>query len=94
MSGICAGNHNWIIVLQVDPNKEILLDVDSTSSDSDTTYLTPLTEMRKNELLDKEKEKAKLESASRQAESSKSRPKKKSRKSSKSKKSKSRKRRA
>lgn len=43
--------------LKVDPNKEILLDVDSTSSDSDTTYLTPLTEMRKNELLDKEKEK-------------------------------------
>lgn len=40
--------------LQVDPNKEILLDISSTSSDSDTTYLTPLTEMRKTELKEKE----------------------------------------
>lgn len=40
--------------LKVDPNKEILLDVSSTSSDSDTTYLTPLTELRKTELQEKE----------------------------------------
>lgn len=40
--------------MQVDPNKEILLDISSTSSDSDTTYLTPLTEMRKTELKEKE----------------------------------------
>lgn len=40
-------------VFQVDPNKEILLDVSSTSSDSDTQYLTPLTELRQKELVDK-----------------------------------------
>lgn len=32
------------------------MDVSSTSSDSDTDYLTPLTEMRKEELLQKEKD--------------------------------------
>lgn len=41
---------------KVDPNKEILLDVSSTSSDSETEYLTPLTELRKKELLEKERE--------------------------------------
>lgn len=40
----------------MDPNKEILLDVSSTSSDSETDYLTPLTELRKQELLQKERE--------------------------------------
>lgn len=68
--------------------------MDSTSSDSDTTYLTPLTEMRKNELLDKEKEKAKHEAVERHAAAAKSTRPKKSKKSSKSKKSKSRKRKA
>ncbi|XP_076263848.1 uncharacterized protein LOC143198486 [Rhynchophorus ferrugineus] len=46
--------------LKVDPNKEIVLDVSSTSSDSDVDYLTPLTELRKNEVkqkLDKVKQK-------------------------------------
>ncbi|XP_068157163.1 protein SREK1IP1 [Drosophila tropicalis] len=36
--------------LKVDPNKEILLDVESTSSDSELDYLTPLTELRAEEL--------------------------------------------
>lgn len=73
--------HYLHLDVQVDPNKEILLDVDSTSSDSDTTYLTPLTEMRKNELLDKEKSKLadrKMKKTSRK--SSKSSKKSKSRK--------------
>lgn len=34
-----------------------MLDVDSTSSDSDTAYLTPLTELRKTELDEKQKSK-------------------------------------
>lgn len=42
--------------IQIDPNKEIQLDVSSTSSDSDTDYLTPLTGLRKEELLQKERE--------------------------------------
>ncbi|KAJ8954899.1 hypothetical protein NQ318_016838 [Aromia moschata] len=36
--------------IKVDPNKEIVLDVSSTSSDSDQDYLTPLTELREKEL--------------------------------------------
>lgn len=43
-------------LLQIDPNKEIQLDVSSTSSDSETEYLTPLTDLRKEELLQKERE--------------------------------------
>ncbi|KAF5279777.1 hypothetical protein FQR65_LT03308 [Abscondita terminalis] len=39
--------------IKVDPNKEILLDVSSTSSESDQDYLTPLTELREIELKDK-----------------------------------------
>lgn len=42
---------------QVDPNKDIQLDVSSTSSDSDTEYLTPLTDLRKQELIEKQREK-------------------------------------
>lgn len=45
----------WNFV-QIDPNKEIQLDVSSTSSDSETDYLTPLTGLRKEELLQKERE--------------------------------------
>lgn len=44
------------ISFQIDPNKEIQLDVSSTSSDSETDYLTPLTDLRKEELLQKERE--------------------------------------
>ncbi|KAK9695410.1 hypothetical protein QE152_g32585 [Popillia japonica] len=39
--------------IKVDPNKEILLDVSSTSSESDQNYLTPLTELREKELKEK-----------------------------------------
>lgn len=39
----------------MDPNKEVLLDVSSTS-DSDTDYITPLTDLRKEELEQKERE--------------------------------------
>lgn len=45
----------------MDPNKEILLDIDSTSSDSDNDYMTPLKDARKEELLQKEREKLKKE---------------------------------
>lgn len=41
--------------LKVDPNKEIVLDVSSTSSESDMDYITPLTEIRKKELKEKSK---------------------------------------
>ncbi|XP_011691194.1 PREDICTED: protein SREK1IP1-like [Wasmannia auropunctata] len=36
--------------IKIDPNKEIVLDVSSTSSDSDENYVTPLTELREREL--------------------------------------------
>ncbi|XP_031831630.1 uncharacterized protein LOC116426606 [Nomia melanderi] len=42
--------------IKVDPNKEIVLDVSSTSSDSDENYVTPLTELREKELKKKQKE--------------------------------------
>ena len=45
--------------LKVDPNKDIVLDVSSTSSDSDAEYLTPLTELREKELKEKLKKKKK-----------------------------------
>lgn len=54
--------------LKVDPNKEIVLDVSSTSSDSDIDYLTPLTELRKNEVkekLDKKQKKLKIKKRSK-----------------------------
>ncbi|XP_015519972.1 protein SREK1IP1 [Neodiprion lecontei] len=41
--------------IKVDPNKEIVLDVSSTSSDSDENYLSPLTELREKELKKKQK---------------------------------------
>lgn len=39
--------------IKVDPNKDILLDVSSTSSESEQDYLTPLTELREKELKEK-----------------------------------------
>ncbi|RLU21938.1 hypothetical protein DMN91_006317 [Ooceraea biroi] len=42
--------------IKVDPNKEIVLDVSSTSSDSDENYVTPLTELRERELKKKLKD--------------------------------------
>nr|CAD7395820.1 unnamed protein product [Timema cristinae] len=39
--------------IKVDPNKEIVLDVSSTSSDSEQEYVTPLTELREKELKNK-----------------------------------------
>lgn len=77
-----------IATLQVDPNKEILLDVSSTSSDSDTTYLTPLTELRKTELQVKEQQIA--EEHRKGPSSSSSKTKKKHKKKEKSKKKKKR----
>ncbi|GLH06781.1 hypothetical protein R5R35_010112 [Gryllus longicercus] len=41
--------------IKVDPNKEIVLDVSSTSSDSETEYVTPLTALRDKELKKKMK---------------------------------------
>lgn len=62
---------------QIDPNKEIQLDVSSTSSDSDTDYLTPLTGLRKEELLQKERE---LQSRSKRTKDKKKHEKKSKRK--------------
>lgn len=45
--------------IKVDPNKDIVLDVSSTSSESEQDYLTPLTELREKELKEKIKEKKK-----------------------------------
>ncbi|EEZ99664.1 protein SREK1IP1 [Tribolium castaneum] len=45
--------------IKVDPNKEIVLDVSSTSSETDQEYLTPLTELREKELVEKLKKKHK-----------------------------------
>lgn len=45
--------------IKVDPNKEILLDVSSTSSDTEQDYLTPLTELREKELAEKKQKKEK-----------------------------------
>jgi len=42
--------------IKIDPNKEIVLDVSSTSSDSDENYVTPLTELRERELRKKLRE--------------------------------------
>lgn len=42
--------------IKIDPNKEIVLDVSSTSSDTDENYVTPLTELRERELKRKLKE--------------------------------------
>merc|ERR1712020_809107 len=36
--------------LRLDPEKEVLLDISSTSSDSDADYATPLQELRAQEL--------------------------------------------
>ncbi|ERL87914.1 protein SREK1IP1 [Dendroctonus ponderosae] len=49
--------------LKVDPNKEIVLDVSSTSSDSELDYVTPLTQLRKEELGDKLKKKKRKKSS-------------------------------
>lgn len=45
--------------IKVDPNKEVVLDVSSTSSETDQDYLTPLTELREKELKEKLKMKKK-----------------------------------
>ncbi|KAF4520193.1 hypothetical protein B566_EDAN003906 [Ephemera danica] len=36
--------------IKVDPNKELVLDVSSTSSDSEEEYMTPLTALRSQEV--------------------------------------------
>ncbi|ENN72551.1 hypothetical protein HUJ04_001172 [Dendroctonus ponderosae] len=51
--------------LKVDPNKEIVLDVSSTSSDSELDYVTPLTQLRKEELGDKLKKEKKRKKSSK-----------------------------
>lgn len=60
--------------IKVDPNKEIVLDVSSTSSDSDENYVTPLTELREKEL------KKKLQEAKKKHKDKKSKKKSKKRK--------------
>ncbi|XP_013191810.1 protein SREK1IP1 [Amyelois transitella] len=45
--------------IKVDPNKEIVLDVSSTSSDSEEEYATPLQSLREAELKQKLQEKLK-----------------------------------
>lgn len=43
--------------MQIDPNKEIVLDVSSTSSDSEEEFATPLQSLREAELRQKLAEK-------------------------------------
>ncbi|XP_063987347.1 protein SREK1IP1-like [Diachasmimorpha longicaudata] len=57
--------------IKVDPNKEIVLDVSSTSSDSDQNYVTPLTELREKELKKKLKEAKKEKKGKRSKKKSK-----------------------
>jgi len=45
--------------IKIDPNKDIVLDVSSTSSESDEEYVTPLVQLREIELALKLKEAAK-----------------------------------
>uniref|UniRef100_A0A2A4JX03 Protein SREK1IP1 n=1 Tax=Heliothis virescens TaxID=7102 RepID=A0A2A4JX03_HELVI len=63
--------------IKVDPNKEIVLDVSSTSSDSEEEYATPLQRLREAELrqklqekLQKAKEKKKSKKRSRSSSTS------------------------
>lgn len=51
--------------IQLDPVKSVVLDVSSTSSDSDDEYLTPLTSLRAKELEKKRKDKKKKEKKSK-----------------------------
>jgi len=44
--------------IKIDPNKDIVLDVSSTSSEPDEEYVTPLVQLRETELLLKFKEAA------------------------------------
>lgn len=60
--------------IKIDPNKEIVLDVSSTSSDSDENYVTPLTELREREL-----KKKKLKGAKKKRKEKKSKKKHKKR---------------
>lgn len=39
--------------IKIDPSKDIVLDVSSTTSESEEDYSTPLTDLRKQELLEK-----------------------------------------
>lgn len=57
--------------VKVDPNKEIVLDVSSTSSESDQDYLTPLTELREKELKEKLKKHKKKNKHKRKSKKSK-----------------------
>lgn len=45
--------------IKIDPNKDIVLDVSSTSSESDDDYVTPLRALREQELQEKVKKKKK-----------------------------------
>jgi hypothetical protein len=66
--------------IKVDPNKEIVLDVSSTSSDSEEEYLTPLTELREKELKSKlKKSRKKRKRAKKEKKKSKSRDRSRSR---------------
>merc|ERR1712088_187820 len=52
--------------LRLDPEKEVLLDISSTSSDSDADYATPLQELRAQERKKKENKKRENENIHRQ----------------------------
>merc|ERR1712083_1220713 len=70
--------------LRLDPEKEVLLDISSTSSDSDADYATPLQELRAKELKKKlsksNKEKAKKEKKKKRLKPPKKKKKKKKKK--------------
>lgn len=67
--------HN--LYFQIDPNKEIVLDVSSTSSDSEDDYATPLQSLREAELRQKLQEK--LQKVKEKKEKKKSKKRKRSR---------------
>uniref|UniRef100_A0A0K8S4C5 Protein SREK1IP1 n=1 Tax=Lygus hesperus TaxID=30085 RepID=A0A0K8S4C5_LYGHE len=60
--------------IKIDPNKDVVLDVSSTSSESDDEYVTPLRALREQELLQKVKGK-KVEKKVKKKKKKKSRPK-------------------
>ncbi|PSN54546.1 hypothetical protein C0J52_07096 [Blattella germanica] len=66
--------------IKVDPNKEIVLDVSSTSSETEDEYMTPLTELRDKELKSKlKKAKKKMKKTKKEKKKTKSRDRSRSR---------------
>lgn len=59
--------------IKIDPNKDIVLDVSSTSSESEEEYVTPLVQLRETELIAKLKEQAAAKKKNKKKKKSKKR---------------------